>query len=131
LQSANAQLRGEIEERRRTEAIIRVHRDLGLTLSGKVGYKKPCGYAWETAITISAWTAVECMWSIRFRGPGPGLSPGPLPEFVQRVAHYEADDLNTYLVMAGRPLYAPLQDLPGILDERTLRKVCARWRSFR
>ena len=47
-----------------------------------------------------------------------GLSPG----FVQRVVHYEADDINTYLVMAGRPMYAPLQDLPGILDEEDLKE---------
>ncbi|MDP1761468.1 MAG: PAS domain S-box protein, partial [Deltaproteobacteria bacterium] len=43
------------------------------------------------------------------------------PEFVQRVAHYEADDINTYLVMAGRPVYARLQDLPG-LDEEGLKE---------
>ncbi len=41
---------------------------------------------------------------------------------MQQAAHYEADDLNTYLVMAGRPLYAPLEDLPGILDEKDLKE---------
>ncbi len=44
------------------------------------------------------------------------------PEFVESVLHYEADDINTYLVMAGRPVYARLQDLPGILDEPGLKE---------
>ena len=55
------------------------------------------------------------MWSI----PGPEtwtwlITRASPPKFVQQVAHYEADVINTYLVMAGRPLYARLQDLPGI-----------------
>ena len=53
LQSANAQLRREIEERRRTEAIIRLQRDLALTLSGKMGLQETLRLCVETAITIS------------------------------------------------------------------------------
>ena len=53
LQSANAQLRREIEERRRTEAIIRLQRDLALTLSGKMGLHETLRLCVETAIGIS------------------------------------------------------------------------------
>jgi len=80
LQSANAQLRCEIEERRRTEGIIRLQRDLALTLSGKMGLQETLRLCVETAITI---TGLDSGGGVsggpRFRKPGPGLSPGALP----------------------------------------------------
>jgi PAS domain S-box-containing protein len=123
LQSANAQLRGEIEERRRTEAIIRLQRDLGLTLSGKMGLHETLRLCLETAITISGLDS----GGVYLVDPGSGdldlaYHQGFSPEFVQQGAHYEADDLHTYLIMAGRPVYARLQDLPGILDEEGLKE---------
>ncbi len=80
LQSANAQLRREIEERRRTEAIIRLQRDLGLTLSGKVGLQETLRLCVETAITISGLDSggVYLVDPVSGR-PGPGLSPGLIP----------------------------------------------------
>ena len=123
LQSANAQLRREIEERRRTEAIIRLQRDLALTLSGKMGLQETLRLCVETAMSISGLDS----GGVYLVDPVSGnldlaYHQGLSAEFVQRVAHYTADDLNTYLVMAGRPLYAPLQDLPGILDEKDLQE---------
>ena len=108
LQSANAQLRREIEERRRTEAIIRLQRDLALTLSGKMGLQETLRLCVETAISISGLDS----GGVYLVDPASGdldlaYHQGLSPEFVQRVAYYQADDLNTYLVMAGRPLYAP------------------------
>ena len=123
LQSANAQLRSEIEERRRTEAIIRLQRDLALTLSGKVELLETLRLCVETAISISGLDS----GGVYVVDPATGdldlaYHQGLSPEFVRRAAYYQADDLNTYLVMAGRPLYAPLQDLPGIMDEEDLKE---------
>ena len=123
LQSANAQLRREIEERRRTEAIIRLQRDLALTLSGKMGLQETLRLCVETAITISGLDS----GGVYLVDPASGdldlaYHQGLSPEFVRQGAYYEADDINTYLVMAGRPLYARLQDLPGLMDEEGLKE---------
>ena len=123
LQSANAQLRREIEERRRTEAIIRLQRDLALTLSGKMGLQETLRLCVETAITISG---LDC-GGVYLVDPASGdldlaYHQGLSPEFVRQGAYYEADDLNTYLVMAGKPLYARVEDLPGLMDEDGLKE---------
>ena len=123
LQSANARLRREIEERRRTEAIIRLQRDLALTLSGKMGLDETLRLCVETAITISGLDS----GGVYVVDPASGdldlaYHQGFSPEFVRQGAYYEADDLNTYLVMAGRPVYARLQDLPGLMDEEGLKE---------
>ena len=120
LQSANTQLRCEIEERRRTEEIIRLQRDLALTLSGKMGLQETLRLCVETAITISGLDS----GGVYVVDPASGdldlaYHQGLSPEFVRQSAHYEADEINTYLAMAGRPVYARLQDLPG-LDEDCL-----------
>lgn len=118
LQSANAQLRREIEERRRTEEIIRLQRDLALTLSGKAGLYETLRLCVETAITISGLDSGG-VYVVDSASGGLDLAyhQGLSPEFVRQGAYYEADDLNTYLVMAGRPVYARLQDLPGLGEE--------------
>jgi PAS domain S-box-containing protein len=123
LQSANAQLRREIEERRRTEAIICLQRDLALTLSGKMGLQETLRLCVETAITISGLDS----GGVYVVDPASGdldlaYHQGLSPEFVRQAAYYEADDLTTYLVMAGRPVYARLQDLPGLMDEEGLKE---------
>ena len=123
LQSANAQLRREIEERRRTEAIIRLQRDLALTLSGEVELQETLRLCVETAITISGLDS----GGVYVVDPASGdldlaYHQGLSPEFVRQAAYYEADDLNTYLVMAGKPLYACLEDLPGLMDEEGLKE---------
>ena len=123
LQSANAQLRREIEERRRTEAIIRLQRDLALTLNGKMGLQETLRLCVETAITISGLDS----GGVYVVDPVSGdldlaYHQGFSPEFVRQGAYYEANDLNTYLVMAGRPVYARLQDLPGLMDEEGLKE---------
>ena len=123
LQSANAQLRGEIEERRLTEAIIRLQRDLALTLSGKMGLHETLRLCVETAIIISGLDS----GGVFVVDPASGdldlaYHQGFSPEFVRQGAYYEADDLHTYLVMAGRPVYARLQDLPGLMDEEGLKE---------
>ena len=107
LQSANAQLRREIEERRRTETIIRLQRDLALTLSGKVELLETLRLCVETAIAISGLDS----GGVYVVDPASGdldlaYHQGLSPEFVRQGAYYQADDLNTYLVMAGRPVYA-------------------------
>jgi hypothetical protein len=98
---------GEIEERRHTEAIIRLQRDLALTLSGKMGLQETLRLCVETAITISGLDS----GGVYVVDPASGdldlaYHQGLSPEFVQQGAYYEADALNTYLVMAGKPLYA-------------------------
>jgi PAS domain S-box-containing protein len=123
LQSANAQLRREIEERRRTEAIIRLQRDLALTLSGKMGLQETLRVCLETAITISGLDS----GGVYLVDPASGdldlaYHQGLSPEFVQRGVYYEADEINTYLVMAGKPVYARIEDLPGILDGEDLKE---------
>ncbi len=123
LQAANTQLRLEIEERRRTEAIIRLQRDLGLTLSGKVGLHETLRLCLENAIMISGLDS----GGVYLVDPASGdldlaYHQGFSPEFVHSVSHYQADSLNAYVVMAGRPVYARLQDLPGILEEGGLKE---------
>jgi PAS domain S-box-containing protein len=123
LQAANAQLRGEIDERRSTEAIIRLQRDLALTLSARVELQETLRLCVETAISISGLDS----GGVYLVDPVSGdldlaYHQGLSPEFVQRVAHYPPDSLNAYMVMAGRPLYARLQDLPGIMDEGGLKE---------
>ena len=109
LQSANAQLRREIEERRRTEAIVRLQRDLGLRLSGKVGLHEALRLCVETAITISGLDS----GGVYLVDPVSGnldlaYHQGLSPEFVEQVAHYEADD-DQYLPGDGgkSPVCAP------------------------
>jgi PAS domain S-box-containing protein len=123
LQSANRQLRREIEERRRTEAIIRLQRDLGLTLSGKVSLHETLRLCVETGITMTGLDS-GAVYLVEPISGGLDLAyhQGLSPEFVQQGAHYEADALNTYLVMAGEPLYARLEDLPGLMDEDGLKE---------
>jgi PAS domain S-box-containing protein len=123
LQSANTQLRREIEERRRTEAIIRLQRDLGLTLSGKVGLHETLRLCVETGIIISGLDSGG-VYLVNPTSGGLDLAyhQGLSPEFVQQGMHYEADDLNTYMVMAGKPLYARLEDLPGLINEDGLKE---------
>ena len=123
LQSANAQLHREIEERRRTEAIIRLQRDLALTLSGKMELQETLRLCVETAITFSG---LDC-GGVYLVDPVSGdldlaYHQGLSPEFVRQGAYYEADALNTYLVMAGKPLYARIDDLPGLMDEESLKE---------
>jgi PAS domain S-box-containing protein len=123
LQSANTQLHREIVERRRNEAIIRLQRDLGLTLSGKVGLHETLRLCVETGIIISGLDS----GAVYLVDPTSGVldlayHQGLSPEFVQQESHYEADALNTYLVMAGEPLYARLEDLPGLMDEDGLKE---------
>ena len=132
LQWANTQLRGEIEERQRTEAIIRLQRDLALTLSGKMELLEALRLCVETAISISGLDS----GGVYVVDPASGdldlaYHQGLSPEFARQTAYYEAEGLNAYLIMAGRPVYARLEDLPGLMDEEGLRKVCARWRSSR
>lgn len=123
LQSANTQLRREIEERRRTEAIIRLQRDLALTLSGKMGLQETLRLCVETAIAISG---LDC-GGVYLVDPASGdldlaYHQGLSPEFVRQGAYYEADDINAYLVMAGKPLYARIEELPGLMDEESLKE---------
>jgi PAS domain S-box-containing protein len=123
LQSANAQLRREIEERRRTKEIICLQRDLALTLSGRAGLQETLRLCVETAITISGLDS----GGVYVVDPASGdldlaYHQGLSPEFVRQGAYYEADNLTTYLVMAGRPVYARLQDLPGLMDEEGLKE---------
>ena len=123
LWSANAQLRREIEERRRTEGIIRLQRDLALTLSGKAGLRETLRLCVETSITISGLDS----GGVYLVDPASGdldlaYHQGFSPEFVRQGAYYQADEINTYLVMAGRPVYARLQDLPGLMDEEGLKE---------
>jgi PAS domain S-box-containing protein len=123
LQSANTQLRGEIEERRRTEAIIRLQRDLALTLSGQVELHETLRLCVETGMSISGLDS----GGVYVVDPASGdlnlaYHQGFSPEFVRQGAYYDADHLHTYLVMAGRPVYARLQDLPGLMDEEGLKE---------
>jgi PAS domain S-box-containing protein len=123
LQSANAQLRREIEERRRTEAIIRLQRDLALMLSGKIGLQETLRLCVETAITISGLDSGG-VYLVDSDSGNLDLAyhQGFSPQFVEYVSHYEADSLNSYIVMAAQPVYARLQDLPGILAEKALKE---------
>ena len=91
LQAANTQLLSEIEERRRTETIIRLQRDLALTLSGKVELKETLRLCVETAIIISGLDS----GGVYLVDPASGeldlaYHQGFSPEFVRDVSHYEA-----------------------------------------
>jgi PAS domain S-box-containing protein len=117
LEWVNTQLRQQIEERRRTEAIIRLQRDLALALSGKVSLEATLRLCVETGISFSGLDS----GGVYLVDPVTGslsltYHQGFSPKFVESVSHYEADSVNAYLVTVGKPLYARLQDLPGILD---------------
>ena len=123
LEAANQQLLHEIEVRRRTERIIRLQRDLALALNGSVGLQQTLRFCVETAITISGLDS----GALYLVDPASGTvdlaaHQGLSPKFVQNVAHYSGDSLNAYMVMAGKPLYARLQDLPGLLNEENLQE---------
>ncbi len=123
LQWANTQLRGEIEERQRTEAIIRLQRDLALTLSGKMELLEALRLCVETSISISGLDS----GAVYVVDPASGdldlaYHQGLSPEFTRQTAYYEAEGLNAYLIMAGRPVYARLEDLPGLMDADDLQE---------
>ena len=78
--------------------------DLALTLSGKVELLETLRLCVETAIAISGLDS----GGVYVVDPASGdldlaYHQGLSPEFVRQGAYYQADDLNTYLVMAGRP----------------------------
>ena len=132
LQSANAQLRGEIEERRRTEAIIRLQRDLALTLSGKVGLQETLRLCLETAITISGLDSGGVYLVDPASGDldlayHQGLSPSSCNGW--RITRRTLS-IPTWSWRED-PCMRPCKTCRESWMKRTLRKVCARWRSSR
>ena len=132
LQSANAQLRREIEERRRTEAIIRLQRDLALTLSGKMESRKTLRFPWKPPSAFRAWTAGGCIWRTPVSGNlDLAYHQGLSPEFVNgwRITR-RTDSIPTWSWRED-PCMRPCKTCRESWMKRTLRKVCARWRSSR
>jgi PAS domain S-box-containing protein len=121
LKGANTQLLKEIEERQRADEMIRLQRDLALTLSGGVGLEEALRLCLETCLIISEMDG----GGIYLIDPDSGdidlkCHQGLSPRFVQTVSHYDADSLNAHVINASEPVYSRIQDLPGLLDEPSL-----------
>lgn len=123
LRRANARLLQEIEERKRAEEMLRLQRDLGVHLSGRVDLADTLRWCLEAAISISGMDGGGLYLVDQVTGKVELAShQGLSPAFAARISSYDVDSVSAHLIMTGEPIYARVQDLPGILDEGGLQE---------
>lgn len=108
----------DISERKRAEELLRAQRDLALTVGKAETFEEGMRSCLETAISISE---MDC-GGVYLRDESSGaldlvVHQGLSSEFIARASHYEKDEPNTQLVMAGKPVYTEHLRLGVPLDE--------------
>ncbi|MFC1614377.1 PAS domain S-box protein [Gemmatimonadota bacterium] len=96
----------DITERKRTEDIMRLQRDLSLSLSTAPGFGETLKLCFDTAMRISGMDCGGIYLVDETSGDldlvfHTGLSSG----FINSVSHYAADSENARLIMEGKPIY--------------------------
>jgi two-component system sensor histidine kinase/response regulator len=96
----------DITERKRAKDLLRAQRDLALELSATSRLDEMLRLCVEAAVRITGMDAGGAYLVDRVSG---GLdlafSTGLSSDFVQAIAHFDADSANARLVMAGQPVY--------------------------
>ncbi len=113
----------DLTERKRTENLMRIQRDLSMKLSTASGLIEGLGMCLETALQASE---LDCGGVYLIDETSGALDLAfhqGLPEdFIRSTSHYEADSDNAKLIMAGNPVYSKHQDLGIPLDESSKRE---------
>jgi PAS domain S-box-containing protein len=122
LLDAVAERLGAIAEHGQAEENIIIERNLGMLLSATDSMQKAFKYCLEAAITVSE---MDCggIYSVDKKTGKLNLvhHQGLSTEFIKCSSHYDADSLNTHIVMAGKPMYAKYQEMDLPLSD-SLRK---------
>jgi PAS domain S-box-containing protein len=113
----------DLTERKRTENLMRIQRDLSMKLSTAAGLIEGLRLCLETALQASE---LDCGGVYLVDEASGALDLAfhyGLPEaFIRSTSHYEADSDNVKLVMAGNPVYGKYEDLGVPLDESSKRE---------
>jgi PAS domain S-box-containing protein len=113
----------DLTDRRRTENLMRIQRDLSMQLSTASGLTEGLRLCLETALQASE---LDCggVYLIDETSGALDLTfhQGLPKAFIKSSSHYEADSDNVKLVMAGKPVYSKHQKLGIPLDEPSKRE---------
>jgi PAS domain S-box-containing protein len=108
----------DLTERKRTENLMRIQRDLSMKLSTATGLTEGLRLCLETALQTSE---LDCggVYLVDETTGALDLAfhQGLTEAFITSTTHYEADSQNTKLVMAGNPVFSKYEDLGIPLDE--------------
>lgn len=108
----------DITELKRAEELIRVQRDLGVSLSVARGLEEGLHRCLEAAFQVSGMDCGGIYFLDRdSRTLDMAYHHGLPPAFIDAVTHYEADSENVRLVLAGKPVYARHEELGLPLGE--------------
>ena len=119
LESAHVNLKSEVEERKRTEELIKAARDLSVELSNTSDLTHALELCLDTAFFVSGMD----MGGIYLVDQDSGdiylaVHRNLSPELLSAFSHYDKDSVNAQIVRACKPLYTTFQDL-GIPDGYT------------
>jgi PAS domain S-box-containing protein len=113
----------DLTERKRTENLLRIQRDLSMKLSTASGLTEVLRLCLETALQASELDCGGVYLLDKTSGAVDLAFHQGLPEaFIRSTSHYEADSDNVKLVMAGKPVYSKHQNLGIPLDESSKRE---------
>jgi PAS domain S-box-containing protein len=113
----------DLTERKRTENLMRIQRDLSMKLSTASGLIEGLRLCLETALQASELDCGGVYLKDETSGALDLTFHHGLPEaFIRSTSHYEADSDNAKLVMAGNPVYSKHQNLGVPLDESSKRE---------
>lgn len=108
----------DLTERKRTENLMRIQRDLSMKLSTSTGLIEGLRLCLETALQASE---LDCggVYLVDETSGALDLAVhhGLPKDFIRNTSHYEPDSDNAKLVMAGNLIYSKHQDLGVPLDE--------------
>jgi PAS domain S-box-containing protein len=112
----------DITQRRRAEELLRIQRDLAVSLSGTRELAETLRLCLEAAMQLAG---MDC-GGIYLLDPAADAFDlvhhhGLPPEFIANASHYPADSPNARLVKAGRPIYTRYCELVAY-DDPTLRE---------
>ena len=108
----------DITEQKRTENLIRIQRDLALSLNSASGLDSALGLCVDSAIAISG---MDCGGVYLVNDSSGSLDlafhRGLPANFIESASHYDADSDNARLVMAGLPVYSRYQEVDPEMDD--------------
>jgi PAS domain S-box-containing protein len=107
----------DVTERKKTEDRVSIQRDLGMALGATYSLDEALKLCLEAALKISG---LDCGGIYLADSKSGDLDlachKGLAVEFVKSASHYEADSVNTRLVMAGEPIYSRHTEFGAPLD---------------
>ncbi|MFC1715507.1 PAS domain S-box protein [Candidatus Poribacteria bacterium] len=108
----------DITERKRTEELTRIQRDLGLALSATDSLDETMRLCFEAAIKVTGMDGGGLYLVDRDSGElNLAFHKRLSPEFVASVSHYDAESINARIVMKGEPVYSRYDEMNIPLNE--------------